>query len=220
MKTLLKAIIGILVPILRLLESSRSQKINELERRCRQAVESREPGDMEFWKSFDSEIPNCACECVRASSYSPCPIGNDEQLLSYITHEKYVFNGIIQPNLIDRLKNGISCDRINHTDQEACSARFASLLEQGTEKSNNGVAVFLTGSVRDVTHNGNRCFAVYDTALKTNPAHCELVQTSYPLREDLSRAEKKAIRADIRSRFTDILSNDGRAAQIEEIFGA
>ena len=78
--------------------------------------------------------------------------------------------------------------------------------------------VFSSSVLRRINHNQNRFFAVYDTAIKENIAHAEIVMTNYPKDPNLTKKQRKKIRFDNRSRITEALIFDGFVVNAQKVF--
>lgn len=79
-----------------------------------------------------------------------------------------------------RIKNGISTERRDLSSPESIRLLAKQLIESSPKKSYCGSAVFCVDSLRAIAFGGDRVFAVYDTASKSNRAHAELAMTNVP----------------------------------------
>ncbi len=173
------------------LNNSKKSKEIKLRRQCQKLILKRNNVEA-FWSKFDDEMPECCCEKVSVSPYSPYPITSDEKLASVITSERYVSGttGKARKTIADRLHNGISADRVIHTDLSSFELRAYSLVESHQAKRYIGVIVFSSSALRRINHDQNRFFAVYDTAIKENIAHAEIVMTNYPKDPNLTKKQR------------------------------
>ncbi len=169
---------------------------------------------------MDERVPDCCCEQVSVSPFSPCPIQPNEKLASVITKEKY-FNSdtkIIRSTIADRLHDGLSVDRIKYSNKNNFEKIANEIVSYDSENEFFGVVCFSTSGLRNINHKGHRCFAVYDTALQENVSHAEVIQTNYPSDPKLAKNERKEIRRIIRSRITEAIEYEKKMVSLKTIF--
>lgn len=205
---------------MKLPRSSKKSKIDNLELNCQNFFSKRDILGKEFWKSLDEHMPECCCERVSVNSLSPGMIEATEQLVSAIMHSNYVdpSTGKAWPTIAERLFNGLSVDRVQYTDCNSFNQRAQTLVLKYPNKEYLGVIVFSTRKLRSIVEKGNRCFAVYDTAIPENRSHSEIVQTNYPNDTELTQKERKMIRYNIREILVEALDYEGRVLASQEIF--
>lgn len=185
---------------------------------CREYFDHRcEFGDT-FWSALDARHPECVCEGVAVSEYSPCPVASSETLVSVVTNETYVAKtGKLEPTFFDkRISNGISTERKRFTSKSDYDLRATKLVEGKANKANCGSIELSVGGIRAIQHNGKRAFGVYDTAQEENIAHAEIASTNVP---PPGTKERKRIRAKLRSSLLKVVLHDCRILDSSEIFG-
>ena len=167
---------------------------------------------------MDEEFPDCCCEQISVSAYSPGPINPNERLASVIPRSKYYHpkTKVILPTIGDRIFNGLSVDRILHTNKSDFKERGNKIVSKDAEKNFHGAISFSTSTLRSIYYKGHRCFAVYDTALKENKSHAEIVQTNIP--KEGNKRQRKEIRSSIRSRITNAIEFEGKMVSVDKIF--
>lgn len=172
----------------------------------------------EFWKELDVRHPECMCEKVSVSKYSPRPVENSEILVSVVTNRNYVTrDGKLSPTLFDnRIKNGISTERKMITTKIDYDLRSKTIVESGVNKVNCGSIALSVARIRAIKHNSKRAFGVYDTALRENVSHAEIASTSMP---PPGTKDRNKIRAELRRGLLRSVLYNCRVLNSTEIFG-
>lgn len=190
---------------------------HKLRRRCRYAFDRREK-ESNFWEWLDLGFKSCICEQVSVSRHSPGKVRDDEKLVPVITSHSYVAaDGTLLPTIFDqRIKTGMSVDRRDFTNRAEFDERAKRLVSENPSKRQYlGAVSFSAKAVRQVFHNGVRCFGVYDTALSNNAAHAEIAQTEEPA---LGAQDRKAIRARLRKSLLAGIDHGGKVVSSSVAF--
>ena len=187
--------------------------------KCQVFFNRRKELNKDFWSKLGAEFPNCRCEKVSVSEFSPCLIDDHETLLSVVTSKSYISKrGQVEPTLFDnRLSNGISTDRKQHTTLAEYKKRSAQLVKENEKKTDFGSIELAVKSIRSMTHKGKRVFAVYDTGLEKNPSHAEIVQTEIPSPKTPCRTK---IRSQLRRKILDACLHEKKVVPPSDIFEA
>lgn len=149
-------------------------------------------------KRFIEHFPNCHCESESVSDYSPFPVRDDEILVRKIFNQSHIdTDGRPNPLYVQgSLRSGISVDRLFYLDEEK-------LTEYQSENKNSSSLLFTSVRCEDLRQaeceDGQRLFAVYDTATADNRAHAEICRNVYfapgtPDRRDKNRRVAKRLR--------------------------
>ena len=172
----------------------------------------------EFWTELDVRHPECMCEKVSVSKYSPYPVENSEILVSTVTNRNYVASdGKLLSTLFDRrIKNGMSTERKKITTKIDYELRSKKIVEKGVNKVNCGSIALSVAKIRAIKHNGKRSFGVYDTALKENIPHAEIASTNTP---PPGTTDRSKIRAELRRALLGSVLYNCRVVNSTEIFG-
>lgn len=184
---------------------------------CQKCFDRRQEFGDNFWIHLDDSYPECMCEKVTVSKFSPYPVGNSEILVSVVTSKKYIAScGKILPTLFDqRIRNGISTERKGLTTKSNFDLRAEKLVENRVNKSNCGSIELSVASIRAIKYDGKRAFGVYDTALKENKSHAEIASTTVPPH---GTKERKKIRAELRNGLLGAVLHDCRVLSSAKIF--
>ena len=138
-------------------------------------------------------------ESFTASSLSPCPVANDEDLLRQVFNPLHVEldTGELKPSAFaDATDKGMSVDRLRYRQQEEsfeaghARAEVANARPGASPRTLHGLAKLKAKSVRELRSGDIQCFGVYDTALADNTAHadiCQLIQDKKAARSARSR---------------------------------
>ena len=164
------------------------------------------------------EHPERECESVSVSDYSPCPVEDSETLVAVITSNKYITqDGLLEPTYFEhRMQNGVSTDRKVYTSKFEYDKRAELLIKNNLKKINFGSIEISVRKVRTILHSdGRRAIAVYDTAIKENRSHAEIVCTEVPLPGSPNR---KGIRAKLRKNVLSAVLHDRKVLSSNEIF--
>ena len=190
---------------------------SDLSETCSEYFSRRLELNSEFWKELDVRHPECMCEKVSVSKYSPDPVSNSEILVSVVTNRSYVTSdGKLSPTLFDnRIKNGISADRKKVTTKIDYDLRSNKIVENGVNKVNCGSIALSVARIRAIKHNGKRAFGVYDTAFKENISHAEIASTNIP---PPGTTDRSKIRAELRRGLLRSVLYNCRVLNSTEIF--
>lgn len=134
-------------------------------------------------KLIDDEHPNCACEQVSVSPYSPGLVEPEEYLLRVIYSPHHVEHdtGKLKPTALDDVSGrGLSVNRRRYTTPQETQQQISSKLDTAYAKEKGhryvGVVVLNAGAVREISEQGKRLFGIYDTAEDDNRAHSDVCQ--------------------------------------------
>ena len=206
-------------------KNSKNSQSTILEEECRNFFSTRKKYKKnEFWAYVDKHLPECRCERVSVNAISPHPIATHEKLVSVVTHSKYfdANTGKVLPNIAMRLNSGLSADRVQYTDLVNFEKRARDLVEDDPTNTMEycGVFVFSVKKLRNIFDDGNRCFAVYDTATLENPSHSEVVQTNHPENANLTRKIRSWYRSKIREKLPNALEYSGMVVSSQKVFSS
>ena len=184
---------------------------------CQDFFSRREDFKKDFWSDLDSDFPDCQCEAFRVSEFSPGIIENQETLLAVITSEGFVSDaGKVEPTFFEtRMATGFSTDRKQFTTQVEYDERAAQLKEINAERENYGSIEISVEGIRSVTYSDKRAVAVYDTGLKENPSHAEIVMTAIPPK---GTKRRKRIRSELRREILNACLHEKKVLPSSEIF--
>lgn len=190
---------------------------NDWQSSCSLFFEGRKDNDENFWTDLDREHPKCSCEKHKVSKFSPGPVLDAEIILSVVTSRIYVdHNGKIEPTVFDsKIAKGMSVDRFCHTTAPEFDGRANKLVDGDSKKEFCGLIAIEVRSIREVAHEGVRCFAVYDTGLEDNSCHAEIAMTDVPAPKTPGR---KKIRSNLRRKLLDSCLFDRRVILTQDIF--
>ena len=135
-------------------------------------------------RNVGSQMPDCICEKVSVSRYSPSPVHDDETLLIAAFHPIHIDHDSdeLKNSAITSVKSvGLSTFRASHSTIEnivsIITQKLKSRTADQTSLSLQGIIKIRAGDVRGIGSGGNRSFCIYDTALAENIGHAEIFQT-------------------------------------------
>ncbi len=123
-------------------------------------------------------------ENLTASRHSPGVVNSDESVLRLAFHPIHFDSESqsLKPSAVSDVKDkGLSVDRLRYASREGCietgRLRAARATEAGRQpRGVHAVSTLRVKDVRSVVTQGERSFAVYDTALEDNRAHADVCQ--------------------------------------------
>lgn len=127
----------------------------------------------------------CNCETLRTTALSPAPVEAGEVIVSGTClpqHWDVKAQRLSHMAVENAFTQGLSVTRMSYS-KEGMDAVMAK-CKQWTLKPKKGetplgVAVFTAASARSVQHKGERAYFVFDTAIKQNRAHGDVVATKF-----------------------------------------
>lgn len=141
---------------------------------------------VQFLHRFEGDFGSI--ESCSISVYSPCAVGNAEELFRALDQPTHLQNGVIVPAAFsDAEMRGLSVNRLGHISTERAVAmaqdRVAAQNKQkgyspDSERYRSAVAycTFLVSDLRNImTKCGKRGYVVLDTAEKLNVSHSDVV---------------------------------------------
>jgi len=128
-----------------------------------------------------------AWESVSCSRHSPGRVGDDEQLMRQLAHPIFVdqeTHEIKAAAFSDVFNHGMSVERVQYWSEDEARARGLARVEAFNQSQTDpakhrtfvAFASLNAGEVRTLRsdQDGERCLAVYDTALEDVPAHADV----------------------------------------------
>lgn len=184
---------------------------------CQTFFQRREELGTEFWSELGKSHPRCECEQVSVSTYSPGPVKDNEILLSVVTKSEFISTkGCVQMTFVEsRIKNGLSTNRKQHITKHEHDRLANELAQRYKDRVNYGSVELSVAEIRDIIHEDERAFGVYDTACEDNVAHAEIGCTEYPPPKTQGR---KKIRIVLRDQLLKSVQHGGRILDSEQIF--
>lgn len=147
-----------------------------------------------------SPMPECICERVSVSRYSPSPVHDDETLLIAAFHPIHVernSNELMRSAIAAVKSIGLSTFRLSHSTVENIIAIIVQKMKLSigdtTPLSLQGIIRVRAGDVRDIGSDGNRSFCIYDTASAENVGHADIFQARHP-RQATAKRERESLR--------------------------
>lgn len=172
---------------------------------------------------YREAFPECECERVTVSDFSPGPVQDDEILIRTLYSPIHVNNQTqeIKPAAFDDvLKRGLSVDRKSHISQRELEIKTRGKIEQDLEAGKRrddfwGVTVADCSNVRSIlAEERYRSFCIYDTATEDNRAHADICQAFVHLP---GTEKRKVLDRSLRARLSQQFSN--RVLSATEVYG-
>lgn len=184
---------------------------------CRKFFDDRRKYGSRFWEELEKAHPYCECERVSVSGYSPGPVDDDETLISVVTSENYLTeDGRIEFTFFDqRISKGMSVDRKKYTSRHCYDLRAEKLIGASPRKENCGSIELEVKAIRKINYKEIRAIAVYDTALRENKSHSEIVCAEVPPKGTDNRTK---LRAELRKEILKAVLNDRRVLSSSDLF--
>ena len=130
---------------------------------------------------YSERFPDCMCERKSVSEHSPGIVCNDEVLvraifnLNWINRKTERLNDSYFRN--DKgARRGWSVNRTSYIDTDKLRDRMM------TDEKYKGYLGFISvecGRVRALTHDDQRLFCIYDTAIQEDPSHADICQAVF-----------------------------------------
>ena len=135
---------------------------------------------------YREEFPDCECEEVSVSDYSPALVRDDELLIRtlYSPIQINQDTGWVDPAHFrnDAMKRGFSVNRKSHVSEADLRKRIESKIarDRGEGKKRDDFYGVVTARSRDIrrqiSKHGKRLFCVYDTAVEEDVSHADICQ--------------------------------------------
>jgi hypothetical protein len=160
--------------------------------------------NIERVEEINVQAPDCACEKISMSKFSPGVIENSEELSRFVFSPVHVNKkGKVKPSLFSHVNNrGCSIQRNSIAKDDEIVEFLKNFLSSDNRFGWLGVLTGDCGKVRKIDNNNNQLICVYDSAEETNPAHGEMCQSNYII-EDADRLE---LRAELWKVFGELVS--------------
>ncbi len=150
--------------------------------------------------------PQCNCETVSVSQYSPGVIEDNEILIRQIyspIHIDEQTGKILPLAFLDAQDKGMSVNRKTYSSLNELNQKVEYKLNldqaRGKDRDFQGVICATCQDVRAIKTNDNlKAFCVYDTGNRNDISHADICQTTS------SRVEGSRIRSKLRAIFSDI----------------
>ena len=161
-------------------------------------------------KLVDSIHPNFACEAERCSSFSPGPVGGDEELAFILIDPLHYdkVRGVVVPEAFQELTNrDLSTLRCAFASLKEANETRAELIDRGKvrippqERLVNEVCTARVSDIRKPDQEGRRWLAVYDTALENNKSHASIFTS-------LQNLEDKRFRKIVRQKIHELFAKN------------
>jgi hypothetical protein len=163
----------------------------ELRTRCRDC-QRRLAAHPERAAMFAAEHPECRCDKVSISAFSPGPVGNEEILVRFVVDPKHVNpDGTIEVGFFhDASRNGLSLSRRRYLSDNKLHESGNKYLESmqaredkdATQKGRDptllrlaGLVSFSAGQVRSHQIDGERRFCLTDSARREERFHADIM---------------------------------------------
>lgn len=160
---------------------------------------------------IDDNHPLAICESETVSDYSGGPVADEEYLHRYVFSPIHVVDGEVVSALFDDVKDkGLSCERSEseptaelHERGERQASDFNDRKRpEQAEREYLGVITSTALDVRSVLNGARqRAYAVYDTALESNPQHVDVFEMPSSLM-GMGKSQRKMLRSDLADKFT------------------
>ncbi|MBP0018952.1 MAG: hypothetical protein J7647_15565 [Cyanobacteria bacterium SBLK] len=155
-------------------------------------------------KFVQTNDPECNCETVSVSSYSPKIVGDEERLIRQIYSPIHIDEetGTIKPLAFDDVENkGMSVNRQAYCSKEELFEKVQYKLnldkQRGKTRTFFGAIFAICSDIRSIkTDDNRRAFCVYDTANQNNVSHADICQAI------AGRVQRSQIRAQLRQVFS------------------
>ena len=132
-------------------------------------------------KALNEQEDRLKWEGLSASDYSPGIVDSGEVLCRILFDPIHFdqFTSTLKPSAFDDICNkGLSVNRVKHRGIAESLAAGAAQAETAsrsrTPRSLYGHLVALASELRSVAREGQRCLAIYDTAIPENPSHADV----------------------------------------------
>lgn len=186
-----------------------------LQARCREC-HARLKSDNKRAAKLSAEHPNCECDAVSISQFSPGPVQQDERLARLVVEPKHLNpDGTIEVgSLRDVHENGLSLVRQLYVTEPELYQKAQSLAATQQARENKkaekdhrtpvalsvkGVINFDADRVRQWEIDGVRRFCVMDSATETDPYHADIAVNGTCKGSEASR-----IRDELRKTLIDL----------------
>ncbi|MWV11173.1 hypothetical protein F3I62_03600 [Pseudomonas sp. R-28-1W-6] len=161
---------------------------------------------------IDDAHPNAECEAESVSAYSDGVVTDGEFIHRYVYSPLHLHDGKVVTALFSDAKDkGLSCERSGSSAPRGeLHARGIAQVEsfnanrkptQG-ERTYVGAVVASVGAVRALKVADERAYGVYDTALRENTAHVDVIELPSAFKS-LSKSQQKLARLMLTEAFTD-----------------
>lgn len=179
---------------------------------CREFFESLPTGPDSHKRAglISDRHPDGCCEQESVSTYSTGRVEDTEHIFRLIFSPIHIEeDGRVKAAAFSDVEDkGLSCDR-SPTSQPDATIHARGLEQVATHNQNNlakprqylGVVNALCKDIRALQYDdGDKAFAIYDTAKATNPLHVDVFQTITK-----SQSERKLLRKRLRDKFSQAL---------------
>jgi hypothetical protein len=162
---------------------------------------NKEPDKSKFIQKND---PQCNCESVSISKYSPGIVKDDEILIRQIyspIHIDQETGKITSLTFDDASSKGLSVNRKAHCSLEQLKEKIERKLEIDRERGKMdrrfiGIIYSICGDIRTIKNDNIRGFCVYDTAKVKDISHADICQC-------VGRSQGSKIRRQLQKAFQD-----------------